>query len=508
MSLWLRSVPRLRAAFLPASASRLALGDRRVLREEPRQRTYLLRRTLSSGGVKWLWPIDKESLSFHLVHKHGTRMGLYLMTLSSVNPLKTEDVERALFHLQRKNPAMRVGFRLRGNVWWFCEQDWKTHKVDFKILNEGTSSAEEIRRMCEKGFPDGATWKFRMIPRGKEAPSVMSEVKEDFPYQYNIIVTSHHALSDGLSASLIAKQMVELLNDVILGRHINDEATSQFIQREELWEVESRIIKKLEEDPQRHDYVKQTMPLSTPLLLQAFPRPSVDQVTTRYLSRIIDEDVTQKFVKQCKSHGVTINSAFSAVINIAIVSLMQKSGISQQSYQIAGNHIVSMLRYLKRTPRDAIGGYAVLLSHISRMTNDHANNFWEYAKEINRELKESLTSELPLEQKMARLLAQPDLVEEWARKPPPVVHDYGITNIGHFPMPERHLDDRVLVTDVASVAMVHNYIHMLLFLVYTFKGRCSFTLSYATDYIADDTATLLADEVISVYRKVSEVNGI
>ncbi|XP_047471028.1 uncharacterized protein LOC125026560 [Penaeus chinensis] len=417
MSLWLRSVPRLRAPFLPASAPRLALGDRRVLREEPNQRICLLRRTLSSGDVKWLWPIDRESLSFHLVHKHGTRMGLYLMTLNSVNLLKTEDVERALFHLQRKNPALRVDLRLRGNVWWFCEQDGNTHKVDFKRLNEGTSSTEEIQRMCEKGFPDGATWKFRMIPRGKEAPRDMPEVK-DFPYQYNIIMTSHHAVSDGLSASLMAKQMVELLNDVILGRHINDEATSQFVQREELWEIESRIIKKLEDDPQRHDYVKQTMPLSTPLLLQAFPRPSVDEVTTRHLSRIIDGDVTQKFEKQCKSHGVTIHSAFSAVINTAIVSLMQKSGISQQSYQIAGNHIVSMLRYLKRTPRDAMGGYAVLRSHISRLTNDQANHFWEYAQELNGDLREGLTSELPLEQKMARLGAQPDLGRSGPRSHP------------------------------------------------------------------------------------------
>ncbi|XP_037783786.1 uncharacterized protein LOC119580010 [Penaeus monodon] len=506
MGLWLRSVPRLRAPFLPASAPRLALGNRRVfLEEEPRQRGFLLRRTLSSGGVKWLWPIDRESLSFHLVHHHGTRMGLYLMTLNSVNPLNTEDVERALFHLQRKNPALRVDFRLRENVWWFYEQDG--NKVDFKMLSEGTSSSDEIQRMCETGFRDGATWKFRMIPRGKETPSVMPEVKGDFSYQYHFIMASHHALSDGLSASLMAKQVVELLNDVILGRHINDKTTSQFIQREELCEIESRIMKKLEGDPQRHDYVKQTMPLSTPLFLQAFPRPSVDQVTTRHLSRIIDSDVTQKFEKQCKSHGVTINSAFSAVINTAIVSLMQKSGISQQSYQIAGNQVVNMLRYLKQTPRDAMGGYGLLLSHISRVTNDRANNFWEYAKEVNRELREGLTSELPLEQKMARLMAQPNLVEEWAQKPPPIVHDYGITNVGHFPMPERHSDDQVLVTDVASVAMVHKYIHMLLFLVYTFRGRCRFSLSYATDYIADDTAILLADEVISVYRKVSEGNG-
>nr|XP_027229025.1 enniatin synthetase-like [Penaeus vannamei] len=432
-------------------------------------------------------------------------MGLYHMRLNSASPLKTEDVERALFHLQRKNPALRVDLRLRENVWWFCEQEGI--KVDFKMLSEGTSSEEEIQRMCEGGFPDGATWKFRMIPLGKDAPCAIPEVKGDFPYQYSIMVTGHHALGDGLSASLVAKQMVELLNDVILGCHVSDEVSSRFVQREELGEIESRIIKKLEEDPERHDYVKQTMPTSTPLLLQAFPRPSVDRAATRHLSRIVDVEVTRKFEKQCKSHGVTINSAFSAVINIALIRLVQKSGISQQSYQIASNHAVSMLRYLKRTPRDVVGGYAVLRSHISKVTDNHAKNFWEYATEINGELREGLTSELPLEQKMARLMAQPNHWKEWAQNPPAVVHDYGITNIGHFPMPERRVDDQVLVTDAASVAMVHKYIHMLLFLVHTFRGRCNYSISYATDHIADETAILLADEVMAVYQEVSEVNG-
>ncbi|XP_037783788.1 uncharacterized protein LOC119580011 [Penaeus monodon] len=500
--MWLRSVPRLRAPFLSASAPRLALGDRRVL-EEPRQRIYLSR-SLSSGDVKWLRPIDRESLLFHLVHNRGSRMGIFLMTLNSVNPLKTEDIERALFHLQRKNLAMRVDIRIRDDVWWFCEQDG--YNVDFKMLSEGASSVEECRRMCERGFPDGATWKFRMIPRGKEAPCVMPEVKGDFPYQYDVLMTSHHALGDGLSVSLIVKRMVELLNDVILGRHVDDEVTSRFSSREECYEIESRITKMLEEDPQRHDYVRETMPDASPLLLRAFPRPSGNRVTTGYLTRIVDHEATQNFQRQCKAHGVTINGAFTAVINIAMARLVQKSGISQRSYRIASNHRVSVNRYLKQTPRDVMDGYPLYLSHISNITSDRVtSHFWEYAKEVNRELREGLTSELPFEQKMARLMAQPNLVEEWARNPPPVVHDYGITNIAHFPMPERRKDDQVMVTDVNSVAMVHKYIHMLLFLVLTVRGRCSYSLSYATDYFTDDTAILLADEVMSVYREVSEM---
>lgn len=374
------------------------------------------------------------------------------------------------------------------------------------MLSEDTNSMEDFHRLCEQGFPDGNTWVFRMIPRQKDAPCAMPEVKEDFPYQYDLHMTGHHGLSDGLSVSLLVKRMVELLNDVILGRHISDELTSRFLPREELWEIESRITKKLEEDPRRHDYVRETIPDSTPLLLQAFPRPSVDRVTSRILSRTVDLEATQNFQKLCKAHGVTINSAFTAAINTAIVRLVQRSGISQQSYRIASNHLVSALRYLKQTPPDIMGGYALFLSHVSRM--NHTSNFWEYSKEVHRELKGALQSELPLEQKMASVMAQPNLAEDWARNPPKVVHDYGITNIAHFPMPERRADDQVLVTNVSSTAMVHKYIHMVLFLVYTFRGRSNYAISYATDYIADETARMLADEVMSVYREVSDLKSI
>lgn len=503
MGLWLRAVPRLRAPLLRASALRLDLGYRGVLGEKPRQRIYFSR-SLSSGDVKWLWPLDRESLGFHVVHNRGARMGFFLMTLNSTSPLKTEDVERALSHLQRKNPAMRVDIRLRDDVWWFCEQVGR--KVDFKMLGEGASSLEECRRMSERGFPDGDTWKFRMIPRGKEAPCVMPEVKGDFPYQYDVLMTSHHALGDGLSVSMIVKRMVELLNDVILGRHVDDEATTRFLPREELWEIESRITKKLQEDPERHDFVQGTMPDSSPLLLRAFPRPSADRVTTGYLTRTVDLETTQNFERLCKAQGVTINGAFTSVINIALARLVQKSGISQESYRIASNHLVSVIRYLKQTPRDIMGGYPLYLSHISDITSDRVtDHFWEYAKEVNRELREGLTSELPLEQKLARLMAQPDQVEQWARKPPPVVHDFGITNIARFPMPELREDDQVLVTDATSIGMVHGFTHMLLFLVHTFRDRCNYSLSYATDYFTDETAILLADEVMSVYREVSGV---
>lgn len=58
-------------------------------------------RALSSVNVKWLWPVDREALSFHLIHNLGSRMGLFHLTLNAKNPLKTEDVEEALFHLQR-----------------------------------------------------------------------------------------------------------------------------------------------------------------------------------------------------------------------------------------------------------------------------------------------------------------------------------------------------------------------------------------------------------------------
>ncbi|XP_063612066.1 uncharacterized protein LOC134785611 [Penaeus indicus] len=289
--------------------------------EDVERALFHLQRSLSSGDVKWLWPIDRESLLFHLVHDLGSRMGFFLMTLNSVHPLKTEDVERALFHLQRKNLAMRVDIRNRDDVWWFCEDG---NNVDFKMLSEGANSVEECRRMSEGGFPDGATWKFRMIPRGKEAPCVMPEIKEDFPYQYDVLMTSHHALGSGLSVSLIVKRMVELLNDVILDRHIDDEVTSRFSSRGECYEIESRIRKMLEDDPQRHDHVRETMPDASPLLLQAFPRPSGNRATTGYLTRIIDLEATQNFQRQCKAHGVTINGAFTAVVNIALARLMQK----------------------------------------------------------------------------------------------------------------------------------------------------------------------------------------
>lgn len=51
--------------------------------------------------AEWLWPLDDTQMMFVEGHEAGTRFTCPTMTLNSAAPLRVEDVEEALFHLQR-----------------------------------------------------------------------------------------------------------------------------------------------------------------------------------------------------------------------------------------------------------------------------------------------------------------------------------------------------------------------------------------------------------------------
>lgn len=372
---------------------------------------------------------------------------------------------------------------------------------------------EEVAKVGEEGFlhTPGAPWLVRLIPRDEDVPCAIPGARAHYPHQYDLIFTGHHAVANGVGAGMLVFSMMDLINDVMNGVAMEEEEVGHVLEKDEIWDLEASVKQRLEEDPQRYEYVKQSIPSSssTPLFLQAFPRPEDAPAASRHVVRSADPHVTANLQKKCKIHGVTLNSVISASINIAVMRLLKGAGMSRQSYRIVSSHAVNIARYLKRTPPVAIGGYGLLFSFASDVDADAQGSFWEYCKRVNQAMKESLRSGLPLEQKMLRRMMRPDASpEEEYKNMPPVVHDFGVTNVGSFPAVEPDPDDRIIITDAASYNVLHNFVHMNLFQVLTFRGRLVFSLSYATDYIANDTATSLADEVLLVLQEVSDFSSL
>lgn len=468
---------------------------------------------MCTGSVKWLMPADREATGFHVAYEHGTRKGVYGVTMNTTKALKEEVVRLALDQLKRRHPPLRSGLRRRDGTVWFYESD--DNDVDFKMVHGGGSLEEEIEKVSGEGVQSAncISWVVRLIPRGEDAPCAVPGARTRFPHQYDVIFTGHHAIADGVGAMMFMFSMLELINDALNGIVIEgeEEEGGLAFQKDEIWDLEASVKQRLEEDPQRYEFVKQSLPspTSTPLLLQAFPRPTGVTPSTRHVARSVDSHVTGNLQKKCKIHGVTLNSVIAASLNIALMRLLKKAGMSQQSFTIRSSHAVNLGRYLKRTPPSSVGGYGLLLSYASDVDTDAQESFWQYCKRIHQDLKENLRSGLPLEQKMLPRMVDPSASpEEEFQKGIPVVHDFGVTNVGSFPTLEPGSDDNIFITDVAPYNILHQFVHMNLFQVITFRGRCNYTLSYATDFIADETATSFADELMLVLQEVSDISNL
>ncbi|XP_047486729.1 uncharacterized protein LOC125037584 [Penaeus chinensis] len=172
---------------------------------------------------KWLWPAYKEMEMFKAGHDIGCKKIIVNYRYNTVKPLDPGHVEQAMRHFQRKVPNLRCFFKERDGKLWVCEDP--NPDIDFEYL-EGAESSAVINEHINKPFLSDRTpiWRVRLMPVPADAPCPMPEIKAAFPYQYDLGIMSHHSFMDGGGLAIVTGKLVGLLNDVIAGRPVNDEA--------------------------------------------------------------------------------------------------------------------------------------------------------------------------------------------------------------------------------------------------------------------------------------------
>lgn len=378
------------------------------------------------------------------------------------------------------------------------------------MLDEGKDIVEEAARLSQQGFSytEPSQWRVRLIPCGEDASCATPEVKADFPCQYDCLIITHHALCDGISTSTSIQSVLDILNDILSDRPVDDaEQIGEFSKATEIVALKSKIQEDLKRHPDRVEALKKTLPPpeKSLLLLEAFPPPAVATPSTRHVMRVVEPDVIHGFRTKSKKMGVTFNSSFVAVINTAITELAREAGIVRDSYKISSNHLVNLRRYMKSSRKLALGAYNICLSHSVDVDRDARETFWQNCRKINQELQDHLKFGVALEQKVASEISEEAVApEDYFDNPRPVTHDFAVTNMGDLAKILPGLGRHVQISGLMSFNFIHRYIHMNLHQIFTFRGCSPYTISYATDYMTDETANKLADKVLSLLEDFSK----
>lgn len=333
----------------------------------------------------------------------------------------------------------------------------------------------------------------------------MPDLKDKFRYEYKVVIALHHALGDGLDGSKVVQILIINLIDMLAGRPANKEVLAEFTEKKDFLKLKLRVKEKLVQNPDRASFVRSTMPPSDkmPSLLKIFPKPQVIRRTTGHVTRIVDSLVTQQLQQKAQEAQVSFNSCLMALINVAIVELARDAGIDQLVSSISVNVAVSLRPSLPQSLNYEMGPYNGLLSLSSKVDTSTKQHFWEYCKQLHRDVMVNLKEGLALEQEAVNKIDHPDKpVDEYYTNPQPVTHDYGLSNLGDLTGPM--VEDFRLIK-AFSYNLIHSFIHSNLHQMFIYHNQFYYTISYDTHYFSEEAVNIIIDKVQSVMKDVTSV---
>ncbi|XP_047495030.1 uncharacterized protein LOC125043122 [Penaeus chinensis] len=406
---------------------------------------------------KWLWKTKGFFDCFNLC---------YQLTLAAREPLTEESLTRALTHLFRKVPPLRMRYGRRAGDTWLREMAKEI--VDFEVVPD-TTMRDMHDKLQHRHYDTwtGPLWCARLWPRPHSSlpDDELGFEKSRYPHTYTLFFGFHHGITDGNTNMRICGFFVQLLNDVLAGKSIKDEEQLGILVSDERTKklLEERIAN-MEADPevQQRALDDYNARHTTHSMIKSTFEGAADKVgRSLLLARDMDVATTSQFVKRCRTENVTVNSAFTALANVALVDPSDGWGLA----------------VIVPTPRD-IGG-----------------KFWEYARLVHADMKQKIGTGTALQDEAVRHFMSEKTVMETIFS-----CEFAVTNMGDVTKLVTEGGEHVQAAHVLRSVNLDGVPSTCSNLCHTFRGRFIHVLSYNTASVTSQMAEQFCDRLFNQLR--------
>ena len=198
-----------------------------------------------------------------------------------------------------------------------------------------------------------------------------------------VIILCHHIICDGMSVAYLARDLMVYLGDpsrevealpapapITLNNIPGDVAPSALVKY-----FINRIKRKWDEEIvyfDQEDY-------------EILTKTYWDNYKHKLFSIELSEEETSALVKQCRSEGITVNSAITAAFSGALTFVSGK-----KSHHKKTGIAVSLRDRLPEPPEEAMGYYASGFE--LNLEYNHKKDFWENARQYHKKIKPNYTN--------------------------------------------------------------------------------------------------------------------
>ena len=361
----------------------------------------------------------------------------------------------------------------------------------------------------------GPLWRARLLPWSPQQAFYVKETSlpgenTKFPHISHIVVYFNRVITDGYSCMRIMKTILRLFNDVISETPIDDTkqiGTLLDVSREE---KVSQEIRKAYEDPAFLEQRKQSycsVAMET-LFEKAFPvQPNLKPKTVCLVHKV-DEVLTKKFVTRCKKEGCTVHTGFSALIETALIKLMQEAGVDKDSYQLSSIHAADNRVYYDNC-HDEFGLGIGEMDFTHEVNNEGLTYFWTQAKKYHQEFKKQHSFKPGLEhaiiEELTGVSPMVPLNKDGQSAPSKSMCYYVTTNMRDITGIFGNCGDQIELEFMDRLTTMHLFPCLWMNTFNTFKGQFFHSLQYNNHIVSQEVAQKFSDELFELFEKVSNL---
>ena len=363
----------------------------------------------------------------------------------------------------------------------------------------------------------GPFWAARFLPWSQKQTSYCNSLKlekmdgtKSLPFISHFVIGYHHGITDGHTCFRIMRMLLELLDDVIKEKAVDDEIQlSTLLDRKDeirlLEEIETELVCNKELFKIRND--EHQNPMVDALIDQGYPVPLKNKKETVSLPYILDRESTKAFAAKCKKEGLTFHTGFTAVIDAAFVKLLRDANVEQDVYKILSVHSVNQRKYYNDCENSFGNGFGMLDMTMEAPKNV-LDNFWNYGRQVHSVLKSRYQKKITLERHVLGKLsgASPliplDMKQVTENHLPKLV-TYTTTNMLDVSHLVGNCTENVSLDYFDRITSIFDFPTLWLSGFQTINGQLMHSMQYNRNLIDTPVAQKMSDNIFAILKQVS-----
>ncbi|XP_068214326.1 uncharacterized protein [Palaemon carinicauda] len=462
---------------------------------------------MESEKGEWIKEASDIERLYELSHKRRSFLLAYQLSLSSLQPLEEGHVRKALIHLHRKCPALRICFGERNGQTWL--RYMRKEELDFQVVKD--AEPDEIRDLLQTyryNSEEGPLWCARLLLCENDPLALDKEL----PYISHLFIGIHHGICDGFTMMKVCGAFVRILNDVIDNKPVCDkDQIGYFVQDPETEKIVSAKMSAIQMNPSLMQEIISNADdkgIGIPLLLKVQPLPDGEDKTCN-LTHVLDKDTTSRFLDKCRAEGVTFSAGFSALVNVAIASFLVENNYIQDYYRICSGQLINLRRYWTADRTESLGCHILAPLYLwAKVPIDFSTKFWDFARTLHRDLLHHIKIEsIFVREAYAKLTNSKDLdYDDIYFSSNPMQIDCTFSNLGDVTDFLGDTGGHVKPYFLGRhISLHYSDIKNFSYFIHTFRGRFIVSILYNTKFVTKAVTQKHCDQIFTIMEKV--LNG-